>query len=90
MTQFRTPGADELERRFDGPVLPADPALTGRPMAAARGVLFQRLAAEQRQAIARRRIGLSAVAVRTDERLCAAGRSLYYYRNQGAAWIGQV
>lgn len=90
MNPFRSSFPDEMERRYDGPVLPFDPALTGRPVAAARNVLFQRLAAEQRQAIARRRAGLPAVAVATDERLCAAGRSLHYYRTEGAAWTGRV
>jgi len=86
MTFFRTPWADDLERRYDGPVLPFDPALSGHPNAAAREVLFRRLAAEQRQAIARRRIGLSAALARTDARLGAAARSLHYYRAEGAAW----
>jgi len=79
-----------MERRFDGPVPPFDPALTGRPVAAAREVLFRRLAAEQRQAIARRRAGLSAAESRADERLCLAARTLHYYRTEGAAWSGRV
>lgn len=90
MNPIRPACADEIERRYDGPALPFDPARTGRPIAAAREVLFRRLAAEQRQAIARRRAGLSAAESDRDDRLCVAARALRYYRTEGVAWSGRT
>lgn len=90
MTHFRSLCPDAIERRYDGPPLPSDPALTGRPKAAARDVLFRRLAAEQRQAIAWRRAGMPAATVGGDERLHAAARALHYYRTEGVAWHERI
>ncbi len=78
---------DGLERRFDGPVPPDDPADIDRPQSAGRARLFQRLAAERRDTIARRRSGLSGLRAPTDRWLQGAVRALEFYRHQGAAWM---
>jgi hypothetical protein len=87
MIESRFGRAIRLECRFDGPILPSDPTHFGQPAASARGVLFQRLAGEQRHALARRRAGLTAAELRADDCLGRAARSLRYYRDQGAAWL---
>lgn len=76
---------DALERRYDGPIPPADPA--ARPVAAAqRARLFQRLAHEARQQAAARRARVSASAATRDERLRRLAADLGRYRAHGLAW----
>ena len=75
--------SDALERRYDGPIPPADPARPPVP-ATARARLFDRLAAEARQAVARRRLS----SMPTDERLERLARTLGAYRAHGVAWRG--
>lgn len=78
---------DALERRYDGPIPPADPAAA--PVAAAlRAHLFQRLAAETRAQAARRRHGLAAAAANADPRLSRLQHDLTLYRSQGIWWHG--
>lgn len=79
---------DALDRRFDGPVPPFDPAAPPPPLGRAR--LFQRLAADRRGDIAVRRAGLAAERVTADEALGRAGRHLAYYRHQGVAWLALI
>lgn len=74
---------DALERRYDGPIPPADPAFPPGPPPAARARLFERMAAETARAAARRRAILAGTQACGDHRLgCLAG-SLVYYRNEG-------
>ncbi|CAA7613114.1 conserved hypothetical protein [Candidatus Terasakiella magnetica] len=84
MSAFRH--RDGLERRYDGPILPADPALAALPTGPGRARLFQRLAAEQRQDVARRRVRVMAARVLEDEGLRTSAHRLSFYRDQGAAW----
>jgi hypothetical protein len=76
---------DALERRHDGPILPPDPAAP--PSAPGRARLFQRLAAEQREDIARRRQSLDGAALTGCRALRRDQERLRFYRDQGAAWI---
>jgi hypothetical protein len=76
---------DALERRFDGPVPPSDPAAT--PSGPARARLFQRLAAEQREDISRRRRELALSALADDRTFRRDQERLRFYRDQGAAWM---
>lgn len=78
---------DGLERRYDGPIPPADPAAPPLP-ATQRARLFQRLAGEARQQMARRRAILAATLAPRDPRLLRLGRDLGLYRDQGVAWRG--
>ncbi|WP_173978921.1 hypothetical protein [Magnetospirillum sp. UT-4] len=71
----------DIERRYDGPVPPADPAHPAIPPAAARIRLFDRLAAEARAGAARCRL----------VRDCGADRhagALACYRAHAVAWRG--
>ncbi|MEW5727038.1 MAG: hypothetical protein AB1918_04355 [Pseudomonadota bacterium] len=77
---------DALERRYDGPVPPADPALAALPPAGARARLFERLAGDDRAAIAVRRARLVAKDAVTDRRLDALGRSLAVNRAHCLGW----
>lgn len=74
---------DALERRYDGPIPPADPALPPGPKPSARARLFERMAAEALRAAARHRSTLGGVQVRRDGRLNCLADSLAYYRNAG-------
>lgn len=76
---------DALERRYDGPIPPADPAARVVP-AALRARLFQRLASETRERAAIRRARMAADAALGDERLNRLGRDLGLYRACGLAW----
>lgn len=76
---------DALERRYDGPIPPADPARIPVP-ARARHRLLDRLAAETVAEAARRRCRLTGGEALADRRLAALGRSLKTYRHQAAAW----
>lgn len=76
---------DGLERRYDGPIPPADPAAPPLPTAL-RARLFQRLAGEARQQMASRRAGLPAAMAPRDQRLLRLTRDLGLYRQQGVAW----
>lgn len=78
---------DALERRYDGPIPPADPARVPRD-AAQRMRLFQRLAGEAREQAARRRLRLTAPGLRGDQILQRLQRDLRLYRTQGLAWRG--
>jgi hypothetical protein len=86
--ETRTPfdRLDELERRHDGPFLPADPLTHALPAAPARSRLFDRLAAEATGEAARRRARLTAAHAEGDRRLADLGRSLAFYRGQGVGW----
>ena len=75
---------DAMERRHDGPIPAADPAAP--PSGPARARLFQRLAAEQRDDIARRRLSVAASQAVIDGRLRRHQGRLRFYRDQGAAW----
>ncbi|MBC7953419.1 MAG: hypothetical protein H7Z12_16565 [Rhodospirillaceae bacterium] len=75
----------ELERRYDGPIPPADPALPAGSQAA-RVRLFERLAAEALTQTARRRARLGSNAALADARLGVLTRSLASYRANGVAW----
>lgn len=77
---------DALERRYDGPIPPADPAACLVP-AAQRARLFQRLAKDVREQAARHRLRLSAPVVLADEKLHRLVRDLGRYRAQGVAWL---
>lgn len=77
---------DELERLYDGPIAPSDPATLGRPCPEARARLFARLAAETRSAAACRRSRLDAASAAADTRLRDLADSLGFYRCQGVAW----
>lgn len=79
---FRRMDADE--RRHDGPIPPADPAAP--PPGRGRALLFQRLAAEQREDISRRRRSLNAAGLAGDAVLRRDQGLLRFYRDQGAAW----
>jgi hypothetical protein len=79
---------DQLERRYDGPIPPADPAAMGPP-AGLRARLFHRMAAETRARSARRRALLTAALAAGDERLGRLGRDLGSFRAQGVAWLGR-
>jgi hypothetical protein len=71
---------DALERRYDGPIPPADPSLAGFPPARARAVLFERLAAEAREQAVRRRLK------RDFDGSERAAVALACYRAHGVAW----
>ena len=75
----------ELERRYDGPIPPADPAIRAVTVAA-RARLFERLAAEAVMQAARRRARLVGKAALADARLDVLTRSLASYRANGVAW----
>lgn len=76
---------DIVERRYDGPPLPDDPAM--RPVdATARARLFERLAAEAGGEAARRRRLLPGRQALADRRLAALGRALVAYRGLGIGW----
>lgn len=75
-----------LERRYDGPIPPADPALAALPPAGARARLFERLAGDDRHAIAVRRLRLAASDAARDARLRDLSRSLAFHRVHGLAW----
>lgn len=75
----------DLERRYDGPIPPADPAIRA-VTAAARARLFDRLAAEALTQTARRRARLGHHAALADSRLDVLTRSLAGYRANGVAW----
>lgn len=78
---------DMLERRYDGPIPPADPAAP--PLApAARARLFHRLAAETRALAASHRRRLPALPATADAHLDRLQRDLRLYRAQGIAWRG--
>ena len=77
---------DALERRYDGPIPPADPALAALPPAGARARLFERLAGDDRAAIAARRTRLAAADAAGDRWLDALGRSLAVNRAHGLGW----
>jgi hypothetical protein len=79
---------DAQERRFDGPIPPFDPAAS-RP-GTARAKLFQRLAAEQREDISRRRQTLKTATLTDDATLRRDQDRLRFYRDQGTAWMGAV
>lgn len=74
-----------LERRYDGPIPPADPAVIPVP-ASARARLFERLAAEAVATAARRRAGLARNAALADARLGVLAHALATYRAHGIAW----
>lgn len=78
---------DALERRYDGPIPPADPAARPVPTAL-RARLFQRLACAAREQAAARREMLNAAAALSDERLTGLGRDLGLYRTHGLIWLG--
>lgn len=80
------PLLDTVERRHDGPLLPADPAAP--PQGATRERLFRWLAAGQRADIARRRLGLTGALVNWNEGLRRDQHRLRFYRDQGAKWKG--
>ncbi|KIL97455.1 hypothetical protein CCC_00516 [Paramagnetospirillum magnetotacticum MS-1] len=75
---------DAAERRHDGPIPPADPAAP--PSGRARARLFQRLAAEQREDISRRRQCLTVPTLADDAISPRDQARLRFYRDQGAAW----
>ncbi|MGE5506453.1 MAG: hypothetical protein ACM31L_18670 [Actinomycetota bacterium] len=75
---------DALERRYDGPVPPADPAAVPGS-AAGRARLYDRLAAEARGEIAR----LRAASPVAGGRLARLGRDLAFYRCHGVGWRAQ-
>lgn len=75
---------DAAERRHDGPIPPADPAAL--PSGPARARLFQRLAADQRDDISRRRHRLTTADLPGDATLRRDQGRLRFYRDQGAAW----
>lgn len=77
---------DALERRYDGPIPPADPALLARPPAGLRARLFDRLAGDNRTTLAARRAGLIAAEVTQDPRLAQLSRTVGFYREQGVGW----
>ncbi|MBC7908767.1 MAG: hypothetical protein H7Y60_18730 [Rhodospirillaceae bacterium] len=74
-----------LERRYDGPIPPADPAAI-EGAAAARSRLFERLAAETVTQAARRRARLCSDAALNDSRLVVLCRSLAAYRAHDLVW----
>lgn len=76
---------DTLERRYDGPIPPPDPAAP-RCDPAGRARLFQRLAHEARGQMAARRRALAAQTASTDTRLRRLSDDLRLYRVQGLAW----
>jgi hypothetical protein len=76
---------DAQERRFDGPIPPFDPAAP--PSGLARARLFQRLAAEQRQDISRRRQSVKNAALTDNSALRRDQERLRFYRDQGTAWM---
>lgn len=76
---------DALERRYDGPIPPADPAacLVAAPQ---RARLFQRMAADTRAQTASHRLRLPARAALSDARLDRLQRDLHLSRSLGVAW----
>jgi hypothetical protein len=83
--RFASRRRDAVERRFDGPIPPSDPA--AQPSGPARARLFQRLAAEQREDISRRRQALTSAVLAGDGVLRRNQERLRFYRDQGAAWM---
>jgi hypothetical protein len=75
------------ERRFDGPILPHDPALAGRRDRGGVARLLGRLAAEARAGLALRRLGLDAKTAARDGRLGRGCRQLRNYRDQAAGLV---
>lgn len=73
---------DALERRYDGPIPPADPALPAPPPPGVRARLFECLAAEARGQAACRRLrrDLGGADLAADDLAC--------YRAHGQAWRG--
>ena len=80
---------DILERRYDGPIPPADPAATMATMAG-RVRLFLRLAAETREKTATRRSELKAASVAGDRHLGRLQHDLRLYRGQSVAWHDDI
>ncbi|MCR6633161.1 MAG: hypothetical protein NVV74_25705 [Magnetospirillum sp.] len=76
---------DALERRYDGPIPPADPAAPPSDRAA-RAQLFQRMAREVREQAARMRRRMPAAALAGDPRLDCLQRDLSLYRGQSMSW----
>lgn len=76
---------DALERRYDGPIPPADPAARLVPTAQ-RARLFQRLAKEVREQAAHRRLRLAGPGVLGDQTLHRLQQDLRLYRSQGMLW----
>lgn len=75
---------DDLERRYDGPIPPAESQAQSDRAGHER--LCRRLAAEQRAAIAGRRLGLSGTDAESDPGLLRATGRMRWYRDQGAGW----
>ncbi|MGE5476559.1 MAG: hypothetical protein ACM3Q1_07895 [Bacteroidales bacterium] len=86
LSRLPLPCHDALERRYDGPIPPADPALP-RHDGAGRARLFQRLARETRERAAARRHRLPAAAAQADALLAQMIRDLGSYRTHGLAWL---
>jgi hypothetical protein len=82
------PRQDALERRWDGPVPPADPAAGAAPAGRAR--LFERLCGETARAAAARRAALPAMLITRDPGLAGYDRLLGFYRQQASAWHGLI
>lgn len=80
------PCLDALERRYDGPIPPTDPAAPV-PRARLRARLFHRLAGETRAQSACHRARLTAATAAKDDRLQRLSRDLCSYRAQGVAWL---
>jgi hypothetical protein len=76
---------DAAERRHDGPVPPPDPAAP--PDRRARARLYQDMARDERDDIARRRLSLSAAAAGDSPALTLRQGRLRFYRDRGAAWM---
>jgi hypothetical protein len=76
---------DALERRYDGPIPPADPA-TNPAAAPLRARLFQRMAEDTRAQAASHRRRLPAQAALADARLDRLQRDLHLSRSLGVAW----
>lgn len=70
---------DGLERRYDGPIPPEDPALAGRPTRGG-ALMLERLAREQVALVGRRRRRVVAGDVPADPRLGGLTRDLAAYR----------
>ena len=79
---------DTLERRYDGPIPPADPAVLS-VAAPQRARLFQRMAYDTRAQTAKHRRRLSAVSALTDARLDRLQRDLHLSRSLGVAWLSR-
>ncbi|HTH17259.1 MAG TPA: hypothetical protein VL974_11450 [Magnetospirillum sp.] len=77
---------DLLERRYDGPIPPADPAQVP-VQAGLRARLFQRLAGDTRLQLAGRRGRLRARTAVADAGLARLSGDLNSYRALGLAWL---